>query len=529
MAFSPRKKSKSKPFEDTDNQNDRLSWNLLFTTAAVTIGGSLQFGYATGFVNNTVIYIKDHMMDNGMENDEAHFKWMWSIFVGAFGAGGFIGTFFFVNLCDKIGRKKTIWLTGLFYLCSCPLIAFPFNWYCLFAGRFIVGFGTGGATSVIPMYISEISPKSMRGMLGTSSQLLITWGIFLSQALSTAKFQIFGNDEMWQFMLAIPMGCSLLLLFAMPFCAESPSYLYKTQGRDAAQRSLHFFGRDSAREIDDIAQEIEMSHGEQWTLGDICFCPPLRRAIVVGCIVNLSMQLSGIDGVLYYSTMVFLNADIPLEWAQIGTTLVGLINFCVTIPAMLFMDSAGRKVLQCTGLGGMSVAYVVMTYSMVCGYHYLAVVAMCFVIIFFAFGPGCIAWFIMAEMVPLHARVFATSLGLGLNWLANWAIGFGFPHLLGVFGHYTFLLFMFLAIFFCLSTAFLLPETKGKTMREVTEFFERPGDRLHDDEFGYTSLADADQSGSRVIALGSAEPYNHRIRLSIQNRINEWRKMAHLK
>lgn len=93
----------------------------------------------------------------------------------------------------------------------------------------------------------------------------------------------------------------------------------------------------------------------------------MRAPVWIGVMVNLSMQLSGIDAVLYYSTNVFENAGIDLEWAQVCTTLVGLVNVVVTIPAMLFMDVAGRKTIQCCGLGGMCVSYCVMVYSMVGG------------------------------------------------------------------------------------------------------------------------------------------------------------------
>lgn len=101
-------------------------------------------------------------------------------------------------------------------------------------------------------------------------------------------------------------------------------------------------------------------------------------------------------------------------------------NVLVTIPAMLFMDKAGRKLFQSVGLGGMCCSYIVITFAMVTGRHMLAVYSMVTIIIFFAFGPGCIGWFIVAELTPIHARSFGTSLGLGANW-CELVCGFHLP------------------------------------------------------------------------------------------------------
>merc|ERR1711982_143437 len=102
------------------------------------------------------------------------------------------------------------------------------------------------------------------------------------------------------------------------------------------------------------------------------------------------------------------------------------------------MDRAGRKVFQSLGLGGMCCSYIVITYAMVTGQHTLAVYAMISIIIFFAFGPGCIGWFIVSELSPMHARGFANALGLGVNWFANWLVGFIFPFILAYLQNWTF-------------------------------------------------------------------------------------------
>jgi hypothetical protein len=103
----------------------------------------------------------------------------------------------------------------------------------------------------------------------------------------------------------------------------------------------------------------------------------------------------------------------------------------------------------------------------------LSVVAMTGVIIFFAFGPGCIAWFIIAEIFPLYARDTAMAVGITINWIANWLVAFTFPILLEFTQPFTFLVFVGTTGFFLYFTIRFVPETKGLTIRQVTEEFAR--------------------------------------------------------
>merc|ERR1712166_475470 len=115
----------------------------------------------------------------------------------------------------------------------------------------------------------------------------------------------------------------------------------------------------------------------------------------------------------------------------------------------------------------MCCAYCVITYAMVTGQHMLAVYSMVVVIIFFSFGPGCIGWFIVAELTPIHARSFGTSLG----WGANWFVGFVFPHILSALGDWCFSVFVGTTLVLTVFTLVCVPETKGKTITEVSRFF----------------------------------------------------------
>ena len=106
------------------------------------------------------------------------------------------------------------------------------------------------------------------------------------------------------------------------------------------------------------------------------------------------------------------------------------------------------------------------------GFHTLAVVAMMGVVVFFSIGPGCVAWFVIAEIFPTHARDAAMTLGVGLNWLANWLVAFSFPLAQYLLGPYTFVLFVASTAAFGAFTYAFVPETKGRSLREVTASFD---------------------------------------------------------
>lgn len=257
---------------------------------------------------------------------------------------------------------------------------------------------------MVPTYFSEISPIAVRGAVGTVHQLGITVGILISQALSTPSLNLLGSVDKWKWLFCVPVVCGLLEVMILPFLPESPSYLYTTQGRLAARRALV---RLQCEEVADeyleyISQEVnsttdlQQDNTTSMTVKQL-FCDlTLRKQLIVGVTVQLMMQFSGIDAVFYYSTRVFRQASVADP--ELATTGLGVINVVVTIFAVKYMDTAGRKTLLKYSWMGMLASYLLLTASFVLKPYLqymdqLSIFSMTGVIIFFAFGPGCIAWF----------------------------------------------------------------------------------------------------------------------------------------
>lgn len=167
-------------------------------------------------------------------------------------------------------------------------------------------------------------------------QLGITVGILVSQALSTPSLNLLGSEERWQWLFLVPVVLGLIEVIILPFCPESPSYLYATQRKEAARAALvRLQSEDVADQyLGYIKEEIESTMGsgngsnEGMTVRELFASHELRKQLIVGVTVQLMMQFSGIDAVFYYSTTVFYQAEVPDP--ELATTCLGIINVIVT-------------------------------------------------------------------------------------------------------------------------------------------------------------------------------------------------------
>jgi len=200
----------------------------------------------------------------------------------------------------------------------------------------------------------------------------------------------------------------------------------------------------------------------------------------------LAQQLTGINAIIFYSTDVFVNAGLTHEYAQYATIGLGLANVFMTIVAIFAIEKAGRKTLLLLGLGGMLVATVglfaclkltggedkaakeVQETTLIAKLSVLSLIAY---IVFFALGPGPIPWFLVSELFKQNARPVATAVAVGVNWMANFLISWAFQPITTLIGPYVFLIFMVTMAFFIFYTYYYVPETKDRTITEISQQF----------------------------------------------------------
>ena len=94
-------------------------------------------------------------------------------------------------------------------------------------GRFLTGIYCGLFTGLGPLYLSEISPKNLRGAAGTLHQLSLVIGILATNIMGLPE--IFGKIDRWPYLVGFTLIPSLVHFIFFPFCVETPKFVYINQ------------------------------------------------------------------------------------------------------------------------------------------------------------------------------------------------------------------------------------------------------------------------------------------------------------
>ncbi|TRY62600.1 hypothetical protein TCAL_05753 [Tigriopus californicus] len=468
-----------------------VTWNLVFTVIVIGFGSGFQHGYNTGVLNEiqnvTTTWIRncEEPSSSIWENREVcDYTWMETTFIWA----QIVSTF---CLGGMMGRKYSLLFNNVFVLGGGALMFFS-QWQqsygMLIGGRFLIGIAAGIAAGITPMYLSEISPRSARGAIGTVYQLAITATILLSQILGLKS--VMGTDELWPFLLAVTIIPGCVQLLSLPFCPDSPKHLYldnddSTRAKEALQwlRCRDNVSEDLQEYADEKDRETGLDETGQISTSDLLTKRKWRRPLIIAVMLMLAQQMSGINAIIFYSTDVFINAGLTQDTAQYATLGMGLANVLVTILSIAIVERFGRKTLLLAGLSGMLMctagllmclklnqnADVDEQPSMVAS---LSVVMVVGFVAFFAIGPGPIPWFFVSELFTQRARPAANAVAVGVNWAANFLISWSFQPLSAWLGSNVFVMFAVLQVIFIVYIWRFVPETKDRTVLEILALFQ---------------------------------------------------------
>lgn len=472
--------SKKAPLLGGDAPEQLQYVRLIATVLAVSLGSSFQFGFATGSLNNLEQIVPAALAEAGNPITMP----IWAIINSCFSIGGLIGSYGCVAPLAYFGRRKTLLLTNLFVFASSAFMYFGTTWYVLVMGRMCIGVVAGVAQMVAGAYMVEISPIGIRGSVGVCSQVGIVCGIAFANFLTAPSFHMFASMEKWRYVFLVPSAFSLFQMVILPFCPESPAFLIKSVGEQATWDTLAKLHREAsaAQHMNNLRNELSEGgkSGDDMSVMDLLMAKNLRKQLLVGVIIKIGVQFSGIDAIFYYSTLMFRNANV--EDPQLATTLLSLVNLTMTFIALLIMEKAGRRSLMMCTWVGMCTGFGVIFISSLLGEEFgiapsvmanAQVVAMVLTIISFAVGVGNVEGFLISEIMPVYAKDTLSSIGQPLNWIANLTVSTLFPIIFEAIGRNTYLIFVGLTFFFGWFTWNKIPETKGKTIAQVTEEFKR--------------------------------------------------------
>ena len=485
------------------SQTENGSKSYLISIVMVAVLGGLLFGYDTAVISGAEKGLQAFFM----EAKDFAYTDGWHGFTSASALiGCIIGSALSGFLATNLGRKKSLIIAGLLFFISAlgsmePEFVFfkhgtptyslliMFNIY-----RIIGGIGVGLASAICPMYIGEVAPSNIRGMLVSWNQFAIIFGQLV---VYFVNFFILGDhiqplvEEMgkglaainpaaqwtvttgWRYMFgseAVPAGLFALLICFVP---ETPRYLVSiSQDQKALSILSKINGSSKATQIlQDIKDTMVVKTEKLLTYGAMC--------IFIGIMLSVFQQAVGINAVLYYAPRIF--GDMGMDDPMMLTVFMGIINISFTLVAVFTVEKWGRKPLLIWGSLGMALGAfgVAVTF----GHSGMELVTAASLLIYsasFMFSWGPICWVLIAEIFPNTIRGGAVAIAIAFQWISNFIVSSSFVPMFNMhlsegddFGHwFTYGLYGIICIIAAVFVWKLVPETKGKTLEDMTTLWK---------------------------------------------------------
>lgn len=445
-------------------QNRFVAW-----IAVLAALGGFLFGFDTGVVGSAEPYFSKalHLGSFGE-------SWVvGSLLLGAIGGAALSGW-----LAEAISRKWTKFVAGCVFTAAALGSAFApdVQWLCV--ARFVLGIAVGTASFVAPMYISEQSPKALRGGMTAFNQVMIAFGILVAYL---SDYALSGVSHNWRWMFAVEAIPGAALAVAMVFVPHTPRWLIEMDRTDEARRVMSRTRpeADADAEVDDIS---EVSSAQRHTSLRDLFGPRLRPFLIVGLALAILQQAVGINAVIYFGSTILKFMGHTTDTAVYDAISLGIVNFVAALVAALLLDWVGRRKLMIAGSAITAVSLAALGWYFSTGTtfeHTNAWIGLASVLAFlagFEISLGPVFWLIISEIYPLRIRSKAMAVATMANWTFNFLVSYFFLTMTQTFGRDgTFWLFGFFAVCALAFSVAKVPETRNRSLEEIeSEISEQP-------------------------------------------------------
>ncbi len=389
----------------------------------------------------------------------------WVVVSGALW-GTVLGAAFASIPTNKLGRKKTLIWIGVLYTVSALGSALANDPFSFAAFRFIGGLGVGASTVAAPAYITEIAPAAQRGRLVALYQFNIVFGILIA-FLSNYLISGMGEND-WRWMLgveAIPAIIYTLWVLTIP---KSPRWLLYKGREEEARKTLAIINPNM--DVDELARQLKVDSNSSIKKETI-FSSKYRLPLLLVFLFATFNQFSGINAFLYYSPRIFGLAGLEESAALLGGVGVGTVNLLFTLLGMYLIDRLGRKQLMYFGSVGYIVSLALVAMAFYFEWQGMAVPIFLFVFIAsHAIGQGAVIWVFISEIFPNHLRASGAAMGSTTHWVWAAFIPAMVPLTITAIGAANvFLIFAICMVLQLLFVAFMMPETKGVPLEELSK------------------------------------------------------------
>lgn len=404
--------------------------SIWFLALVAAMGGFL-FGYDTAVINGAEKEIQNVFNLSSALHGLVMSSALWGTVIGALFGG---------KVSDRIGRKPTLLYVGALYLISAVWSGLAGTPTALFIARFIGGLGVGCSSVVAPVYIAEISPTEKRGLMTAVFQLNVVTGMCASQFINMGIAHV--GEGAWRWMLGAESVPALLFFVLCFFIIESPRWL-------------------AEKDILKVASARKASV-PFWTATN-------RKPILIAVAVALFNQLSGVNAILYYMPRIYEMAGFAASTSLTLSAMTNVFFTIGTVVGMILIDRIGRKGLLILGGSGYVFSLFALALSFHFGQGWAASICLVLFLLSHAIGQGTVIWVLIAEIFPTAVRGQGQSVGAFTHWTMSAIITLVFPIavektipeiIFGVFG-----CFMILHLLWAI---FIVPETKGKSLEELS-------------------------------------------------------------
>ncbi|MBQ0043850.1 MAG: D-xylose transporter XylE [Bacteroidales bacterium] len=478
---------------------DKGSKSYLFSIVLVAVLGGLLFGYDTAVISGAEKGLQAFFMG---ATDFQYTDFMHGFTSSSALIGCIIGSAISGLLASSWGRKKSLIFAGIMFFISAwgsmspesmilpkgeanMTLLIVFNIY-----RVIGGVGVGLASAVCPMYIGEIAPSNIRGMLVSWNQFAIIFGqlvvYFVNffilgdhiapviESIGQGMNQITNGADAawaiehgWRYMFGsemVPAGLFALLISLVP---ETPRYLASV-GKDAQAEAI-LAKINGAAKAKEILSEIKATMTEKTekllTYGVLC--------IFVGIMLSVFQQAVGINAVLYYAPRIY--EAMGFNNPMVLTVFNGVVNLAFTCVAIFTVEKLGRKPLLITGSLGMAIGAIGVACTF--GNESLQLLCMISIMVYsasFMFSWGPICWVLIAEVFPNTIRGAAVAIAVAFQWIFNWIVSTSFVPLANSLGFwFVYGMYGIICVIAAVFVWKLVPETKGKTLEDMTKLWKK--------------------------------------------------------
>jgi len=437
------------------------SYNLAYlaTICAIASIGGFLFGFDISVISGTLDSLKEVYSLSETALGFVVASCIFGCIFGAVSAG---------KLADVFGRKRVLIWTSFLLIVSAIGSGWANNvsWFVFF--RLIGGLGVGAASGVAPIYVAEVTPTKIRGTLVTFYQLAIVTGLAAAY-FSNYFIELLFTSDTWRWMFTAEAVPGLLFLVTLFFIPETPRFLVKIGLDEEAYRILCKIEDNSYASGELSAIKETLATVKKGRFKDL-FEPRLLRIVIIGSLLGIFSQISGVNAVLFYAPEIFKATGVEFESSLLQSTFIGLVFIVFSFVPMVLVDRVGRKKILIVGVSCMATALaVISTLFIINRSNSIAILiaVLCYVAAYAA-SIASITWVMLSELFPNRIRAEAMSVANFCLWSANTILTLTFPILVEKFGIQTpFIVYTCVCVIIVIFVWLFIPETKGKSLEQI--------------------------------------------------------------